>query len=230
MSTVGTQELTRKSPPTFTTATIGKKILMAISGVIVIGFLIIHLLGNLQLFIGPEALNKYANTLQSLGAIKWSFRAFLLLFFLIHVWKGLVLWLENRSARPVSYAKTTSQKTTLASKTMPYTGIMIFLFVILHLWHFTISPEHPAGELDVYSTVVAGFQDPIYSTIYLVALFLMAFHLSHATSSFFQTLGLNKATVEPKLKVFANLFAAVIFLAYASMPVAVLTGFIGGGH
>ena len=233
MSMVGTQEIAAKSPPTFTTATVGKKILMAVSGLVIISFVIVHLIGNLQIFMGPAQLNKYAETLQNLGALKWGFRIFMLVFFLTHVWKGIVLWLENNKARPVSYIKTNSEKATFASKTMIYTGAMIFCFVILHLWHFTISPVHPVGGLNVYNMVVKGFQNPYYSGFYLLTMLLMAFHLSHALSSLFQTLGLNKASILPKLKIMANIVAWVIFLAYASIPASVLLGLVKtveGGH
>jgi succinate dehydrogenase / fumarate reductase cytochrome b subunit len=233
--------MSNNSHPGFTTATVGKKVLMAVSGFIFIGFVIAHLIGNLQLFIGQEQLNKYAETLQNLGALKWGFRIFLLAFFGIHIWKGFVLWLENKKARPVSYAKEESIQASISSRTMIYTGGMIFFFVLYHLLHFTTHSTNPEylqlplvdGRFDVYSMVIIGFTNPLISIVYIIAVFLMAFHLSHAISSMFQTIGLNSPKAMPRLTFASNLIALVVFLGYVSMPLAVLFEFIklpGGGY
>lgn len=233
--------MSTNSIPGFTTATVGKKVLMAVSGIIFIAFVIVHLIGNLQLFIGQEQLNKYAETLQNLGALKWGFRIFLLIFFGLHIWKGIVLWLENKKARPVSYIKEESIQATVSSRTMIYTGAMIFFFVIYHLLHFTIHSTNPEylqlplvdGRFDVYSMVIIGFSNPIISLVYIIAMFLLAFHLSHAISSTFQTLGLNSQKAMPRLVIASNLISFIVFLGYVSMPLSVLFGFIklpGGGY
>ena len=233
--------MSTNSPPGFTTATVGKKVLMAISGIIIIGFVIVHLIGNLQIFIGQEQLNKYAETLQNMGALKWAFRGFMAVFFIIHIWKGIVLWLENKKARPVSYKKETTIEATLASRTMIYTGALVFFLVAYHISHFTLLDCHPEyqnlplvdGRFDVYSMIITGFSEPLISILYLVFVGLVAFHISHAFSSFFQTLGLNKKSMLQKLKLGSNLLAIIIFLAYASIPVAVLLNILtlpGGGH
>jgi len=230
----------KSSPPNFTTATVGKKVLMAVTGIDVIGFVVIHLIGNLQIFIGQEQLNNYAKTLQNMGALKWAFRIFIATVFLIHIWKGIVLWLENKKARPVSYSKNNTIEASLSSRTMIYTGALTFFFVAYHLMHFTLltaNPEYQTiplynGQFDVYSMIIMGFSEPVISVLYIVFVALVGFHLSHAFSSFFQTLGLNNTTIMPKLKLFSNLFGTIIFLAYASIPVAVLTQIItlpGGG-
>lgn len=226
--------MTNNSPPNFTNASVGKKVLMAITGIIVIGFVIIHLIGNLQIFIGQEQLNKYAETLQNMGALKWGFRIFILLFFVIHIWKGIALWLENKKARPVSYAKDNTLEASLASRTMIWTGVMILAFVVYHLLHFTMivtNPEYAKlplvdGRFDVYSMVILGFQSYCISGTYIIAISLMSFHLSHAISSLFQTLGLNNPCVMPKLKCLSNLVAIIVFIGYVSMPIAVLLNFI----
>ncbi len=232
---------TSQSSVSFTTASVGKKVLMAITGIILIGFLIVHLIGNLQLFIGQEQLNKYAETLQSLGALKWGFRLFLLVLAVIHVWKGVVLWLENRRARPIGYRREDTVQASLSSRTMIYTGLLIFSFVVYHLLHFTLvvtNPEYTQlkdslGRVDVYSMVITGFSNIAIAIVYLAAMFLLAYHLSHAAESFFQTMGWANDKYLPKLKVLSNLFAIVIFIGYASMPVAVLMNIIklpGGGN
>ncbi|MFC1475092.1 succinate dehydrogenase cytochrome b subunit [Candidatus Zixiibacteriota bacterium] len=233
--------MSNNSPPNLLTASVGKKIIMAVSGIIVIGFVIVHLIGNLQLFIGQEQLNKYAETLQNLGVLKWCFRIFILAFFGFHVWKGFVLWLENKKARPVSYTKDVTLEASLSSRTMIWTGGLIFSFVVYHLLHYTMiitNPEYAIiplvdGRFDVYSMVILGFQNYLISGIYIIAILLMSFHLSHAISSLFQTLGLNNPNTLPKLKIFSNLVAVIIFCGYVSMPIAVLLNIIklpGGGN
>ena len=233
--------MSTNSPPGFTTATVGKKILMAITGFMVIGFVTVHLIGNLQIFIGQEQLNKYAEMLQNLGSLKWGFRLVLVVLFLVHIWKGIVLWLENKKARPVSYTKENTLEASIASRTMIYTGALVFFFVAYHISHFTLLDCHPEyaklplvdGRFDVYSMVIIGFKEPLISILYLIFVGLVAFHISHAISSVFQTLGLNKPSVMPKLKLLGNLIAVILFLGYASMPIAVLMNIItlpGGGH
>jgi len=231
---------TSQSSVTFVSASIGRKVLMAVTGAALIGFLIVHLIGNLQIFIGQEQLNKYAETLQSLGALKWGFRLFLVILAAIHVWEGVVLWLKNRQARPVGYRREDTVQATLSSRTMIYTGLLIFTFVVYHLLHFTLivtNPEYSQlkdslGRVDVYTMVITGFSNYFIAAVYLVAMFLLAYHLSHAAESFFQTMGWNNDKYLPKLKILSNLFAIVIFIGYASMPIAVLLNIIklpGGG-
>lgn len=231
--------MSTNSPVKFTTASVGKKVLMAVSGAMFVLFVIVHLIGNLQIFIGQEQLNKYAETLQNLGALKWGFRLFLFIFFFIHIWKGLVLWLENKKARPVGYQKDDTLEASIASRTMIYTGGLIFFFVLYHLLHFTMIVTNPEyhnlplvdGRFDVYTMVILGFQNIPVAVAYMAAMIFLAFHLSHAISSMFQTVGLNSPTIEPKLKAIANLLAIVICLGYLSIPIGVLTKVIttGGG-
>lgn len=231
--------MTTNPPSKFTTASVGKKILMAVSGAIFVLFVIGHLIGNLQIFIGQEQLNKYAETLQNMGALKWGFRLFMFIFFFVHIWKGIVIWLENKKARPVAYQKDVTLEASVASRTMIYTGALILCFVAYHLMHFTMivtNPEYAKlplvdGRFDVYTMVILGFREIPIAIAYMAAMVLLAFHLSHAISSMFQTMGLNNPTIEPKLKAIANLIAIVVFLGYISIPIAVLTNFIttGGG-
>ena len=226
--------MSNNSPPNLLQASVGKKMIMAVSGIFVIGFVIVHLIGNLQLFIGQEQLNKYAEALQSMGALKWCFRIFILAFFGFHVWKGIVLWLENKKARPVAYAKDETLEASLSSRTMIWTGALIFSFVVYHLLHYTMiitNPEYAVlplvdGRFDVYTMVILGFKNYLISGIYIIAIILMSFHLSHSISSLFQTLGLNNPSMLPRLKWFSNLAAIIIFCGYVSMPIAVLLNLI----
>jgi len=241
MSTVETKELTANVPAQFTTTSIGRKVLMAITGLLLSAFVVVHLVGNLQIFIGQAQLNAYAHTLQSLGVIKWLFRLGLLLFVGIHIWEGVITWWQNKQSRPVGYVKEDTIQATLASRTMIYTGLVIVSFVVYHLLHFTLIVTNPqyatlppdaAGNFDAYKMVVLGFRNPIIAGVYIVAMFLLAFHLTHSFSSMFQTLGLNNNRYIDKLKFYGSLVAWLIFLAYISIPVAVLVGIVklpGGG-
>lgn len=241
MSTVGTKEIIASVPAQFSTTSVGKKVLMAITGLCVSAFVVVHLLGNLQLFIGQDQLNHYAETLQSMTVLKWIFRLAMFTFIAIHIWKGVVLWLENRRSRPINYFNEDTVQATIASRTMIYTGAFILFFVVYHLMHFTLivtNPEYAglkdaAGRFDAYSMVIHGFQNYLISAVYIIAMALMSFHLSHALSSMFQTLGLNNSRHIDKLKLFSTLIAWVFFLAYSSMPVAVMLKLVqlpGGGH
>lgn len=222
------------SPPAnigFTQTSIGRKLLMAVTGLILIGFVTGHMIGNLQVFLGAEQFNNYAHTLQSLGAGLWAIRGFLLIVLIVHIWTSVRLWLENKAARPVGYAKEETVQASVASRTMIYSGGMVFLYLVYHLLHFTVVVADPSlmplkEELDVYSMIIVGFGNYYVSGVYIVAMFLLAYHLSHAVSSLFQTLGLNKPSMQPKLKVIANLFAIVITAGYVSIPVAVLLGLL----
>ena len=229
------------NPPTPTgiaQTSIGRKFLMAVTGLILIGFITGHMIGNLQIFLGQAQLNKYAHALQSLGAGLWAIRGFMLAVLVVHMWLSIRLWLENRAARPTGYAKSNNVQASYGSRTMIYTGALVFFYVIYHLAHFTAVTTDPSlvqykADLDVYSMVIAGYQILWVSLVYIGAMILLAFHLSHAISSFLQTLGLNKPTMQPKIKAVATLWAVIVAVGYISIPTAVLTNFLtlsGGGH
>ena len=232
MSTAVSGNLSASIPTYLTKASIGKKVLMAVSGVIAFGFVTGHMLGNLQVFMGQDQINTYAAKLQSLGAILWVIRIFLLTAFVVHIWMGIKLKLENWSARPVSYQHTTRIQTSLASRTMIWTGLIILAFVIYHLLHYTalvIKPEfkdlHDAmGRHDVYTMVIIGFSNYAVSIFYLIAVGLLSYHLSHGVASMFQSLGLNNPKWQKRLAGVAWFFTIFLFLGYAAVPVGVLTG------
>ena len=218
----------------FTRASIGRKYIVAITGVILIGFIIGHLLGNLQIFIGPDAVNQYAVSLRNLGPLLWAFRVFLLIAVVLHIYFTIRLAIDNRAARPQAYARKDHVKATFASRTMALSGLLVLAFILYHLAHFTflvVNPQyaelHDAqGRHDVFSMMVYGFQNPIVSTFYVIAMFLLTLHLTHGTSSFFQSLGLNDKTLTPKLAWGGRVFAWLIFAGYTSIPVAVLLGLV----
>ncbi|MEW5796289.1 MAG: succinate dehydrogenase cytochrome b subunit [Candidatus Zixiibacteriota bacterium] len=228
--------VTSKPPTSFSAhllnASIGQKFLMAVSGIVAFGFVVGHMLGNLQVFISQDQMNSYAEKLQSLGPLLWAIRLFLLAAFVIHIWFGIKLKLENWAARPIGYQNEQTVKASLASRTMIWTGLIILVFVIYHLLHFTVrvtNPEFatltdPLGRPDVYGMVVIGFSSPVVSIFYLLAVGLLSYHLSHGVASMFQSLGLNTEKWQVRLNRLAWVASVLLFLGYASIPAAVLTG------
>jgi succinate dehydrogenase / fumarate reductase cytochrome b subunit len=219
----------------FCHSSVGRKMVVAITGVILIVFVIGHLLGNLQIFIGPDWINSYAQHLRDLGPILWMIRASLLASVILHIYFTILLAIENRRARPERYRKRNYVKASWASRHMMVSGLVVLAFIIFHLLHFTarkFNPQFPLLKLDplnrydVYSMMVYGFQNVYVSVFYIVGLFLLTLHLTHGSSSFFQSLGFNNERLTPKLAVAGRIFAWLLFIGYTSIPVAVLLGFI----
>jgi succinate dehydrogenase / fumarate reductase cytochrome b subunit len=213
--------------------TVGKKVLMAVSGFMLVGFVTGHMIGNLQLFMGQEQLNLYAKKLQDLGPLLWTIRAFLLAWLILHLWNGIQLYFQNRSARPDGYQHGNHVQATLSSRVMIWTGLAIVAFATYHLLHFTFLATNPGyrdlmwqGHRDVYSMVVLGFQNPLISGVYIVAMLLLMLHLRRAAQSMFQPMGWNSAEIRPKLDAAATIYSWLVFLGYISMPIAVLAGFV----
>ncbi len=219
----------------FYRSALGKKAVMAVTGVLLFGFVFGHMVGNLKLYQGPDKLNGYAEALRELGApilghgeALWIARFLLLAAVALHIHAATTLTLLNRRARPERYrAKFQPQASTYASRTMRWGGILILLFVIYHLLHLTVGSVHPDFEPGkVYSNVVLGFQQPLVSAFYILANIALGFHLYHGLWSLFQSLGFNGPRLNSFRQTFAAIFAIVISLANISFPVAVLTGFV----
>lgn len=203
--------------------TIGKKVIMAISGVIIVGFTIGHFLGNLNLYLGPDALNGYAEKLKSLPALVWATRLLLLFAFGAHIASAYSLWSRNRAARGSRYKKHRDLATDYAARTMYWTGPILLLYLVYHLLHFTILPDHPG---DVYRMVVEGFQNPLISGVYIVGNVALGFHIFHGIYSAFQTLGANHPRYNSYRRDLAIAITAVITLGNLSFPISVLTGLV----
>lgn len=212
-------------------SSIGKKFIVAATGVVLILFVVGHLLGNLQIFLGPDWVNGYAEHLRALGPLLWVIRAFLLVNVLLHIYFTISLAIENRRARPVPYKKKDHIKATFASRSMAMSGLIVLAFILYHLAHFTVRvtdprflllKADPLNHYDVYSMMVYGFQNVFVSGFYILGMFLLALHLSHGTSSFFQSLGLNDKKLTPRLATAGRVFAWLIFIGYTSIPAAVL--------
>jgi len=215
----------------FFRSSVGKKMIVAVTGIVLILFVVGHLIGNLQIFLGPDWVNSYAEHLRALGPLLWVIRIFLLLNLLLHIFYTISLAIENRRARPERYQKKDNIKATFASRYMAMSGLIIFVFILYHLAHFTVRvtdprflllKADPLNRYDVFSMMVYGFQNIYVSAFYILALFLLTLHLTHGTSSFFQSLGLNDERLNPRLAKAGRIIAWLIFIGYTSIPVAVL--------
>lgn len=222
----------------FWSSTIGRKIVMAVTGVILFGFVLGHMVGNLQLYLGAQALNDYAVWLREFahGAALPIARITLIVAVLLHIWSATSLTLASRAARPTRYRMWEARESTYASRTMRWGGVILLLFVIYHLMHFTWGNAHPSFlEGDVYHNVVAGFAQrvsiggfaiPIVSAVYVLAMLALGLHLKHGLWSMFQTLGVSHPRYERYARVFATAFSAVVVLGNVSFPIAVLAGWV----
>jgi succinate dehydrogenase / fumarate reductase, cytochrome b subunit len=233
-------------------SSIGRKILMAVTGLVLIGFVIGHLVGNLQVFQAPDHINGYAQFLRQLGPLLWVARIGLLVAVVIHIWAATVLTLENKKARgPEAYGVRHTIRATLASRTMRLTGFVVLAFLIYHLAHFTWGAAQSATfkenlkhytmqheyrvagfpvvaqgtEVhDVHSMVILGFQNPLVSLFYIVAVGLLSFHLLHGFDSLFQTLGVRSTRWAGGLRKFCVIFCVAYFVGNLAIPGAVLLG------
>lgn len=218
----------------FYRSSVGKKAVMAVTGILLFGFILGHMLGNMKLYLGAEALNHYAEWLRALGSPflpagvgLWIARLVLLGALAIHVHAAVVLTLLNRKARPVGYRRRETLTADYAARTMIWGGVMILLFVIYHLLHLTTGDVHPSFvHGDVYGNVVSGFQQWPAAMAYILANLALGFHLFHGLWSLFQSLGWNSPGLNPARRTFAIGFATIITAGNLSFPIAVLTGLV----
>jgi succinate dehydrogenase / fumarate reductase cytochrome b subunit len=209
---------------------VGAKMLMAITGLMLTGFVIAHLSGNLLIFAGPETFNAYAKWLHSLGALLWVARLGLLAAFVLHIYLAIKLSIENRAARPVQYAHEATIQATVASRYMKHTGALMLTFVIYHLAHYTFrvvgNDLANIPQDDVYAVVVAGFSSPVVSSFYIFSMAAVAMHLRHGVSSLFQSLGVYHGNINPITSKLGPIVAIITFIGFSSIPLAVLTGLV----
>ncbi len=217
----------------FWKSSIGKKWLVALTGLVLVGYVIGHLIGNLQIFAAPAQINGYAQLLHSSPLVLWLVRSFLIVCFVLHVVATIKLVVENRAARPSRYAKQNYVQAKWSTRLMAVSGIVVLAFIVFHLLHFTtrstdaqLQPVEHGGvmksEYDVHTMVIRGFQDhPLVTAFYALGLFLLCLHLSHGFSSLVQTFGLNsKRTLTPFTRA-GTVLAWVIFAGYLLIPLAV---------
>ena len=221
----------------FLKSSIGRKWVVALTGLVLIAYVLGHLIGNLQIFLDPSRINRYAKFLHSLGPALWAIRAFLLACFVAHIATTITLAVENRAARPEKYATAVRVQATAASRTMVLSGLIVLSFVIYHLLHFTARKTDARfkpvaeggllrGEYDVHTMVILAFQHPLVAGFYLLGVFLLCLHLSHGFSSVLQTLGLNSSKTFALIETGGRCLAWAIFAGYASIPAAVWLGFL----
>ena len=200
---------------------------MALTGLVLAGFVLGHMTGNLLMFKSPAAINAYAKWLHENVALLWTARTVLIISVFAHIWVGIQLALENRAARAGGPAAEATRRATFASRTMPYSGVVILGFVVFHLLHFTLKAV-ALGDVaygdDVYKMVVAGFSCKTVAVFYIISMLLLCLHLSHGVSSVFQTLGLRNERWRGRLDVIALAYAWIVALGFISIPLAVLTG------
>jgi succinate dehydrogenase / fumarate reductase, cytochrome b subunit len=211
----------------FYASTVGKKAVMAVSGCILFLFVVSHLVGNLQIYEGPEKLNNYSRLLHSMPAVLWGARVTLLVMVALHIWSSLQLAIRNNAARPTGYVKKKAAGSSYASRTMYWSGPIILAFVIYHLLDFTFGTVNPAyREGNVYGNILASFQVPLISGFYMLAMLLLCLHLYHGLWSMFQSLGLPSARHTPTLKKAAAVIAILIAAGNISIPVSVMVGWV----
>jgi succinate dehydrogenase / fumarate reductase cytochrome b subunit len=210
---------------------------MAITGLAMFGFVVAHMLGNLQIFLGPEAINDYGYFLQTKPELLWPARIGLLIMVLLHIWAAIRLSAENRAARPKGYGEYKIVAASFASRTMLASGVILLAFIIYHLLHFTVQVpavnmtgksfltlEDAKHHHDIYQMMVLGFRQPIISIFYIISMALLSLHLSHGVASMFQSLGWKNRKYGKLIDRFALLSAGVLIIGYSAIPLAVLTG------
>jgi succinate dehydrogenase / fumarate reductase cytochrome b subunit len=215
-------------------STVGTKILMAFTGILLVGFVLAHMFGNLKAFAGPESFDAYAEFLREVGypavphnGILWVTRLALLAAVGIHIWAALTLTRTSQAARGVGYRKIDSQVFSYASRTMRWGGIIILAFVIYHLLHMTTGQVHPDFQHgEAYHNLVTGFRSPVVAGAYIVAVGALAFHLHHGVWSMFQTLGASSPQYNHLRRPLAAVIAVVTFLGFASVPISIQLGII----
>jgi len=211
----------------FLSSTLGKKILMAVTGIILFGFVVGHMLGNLQIYLGEERLNHYAELLQANKPFLWTFRSVMLFCVGVHIIAAVQVWLRNRAARPVKYKVFRPPAVDYAARTMVWSGPILVLFITYHLLDFTVGTANPnfvRGE--VFQNVVASFSNPVIAIFYMAANLLLAFHLYHGLWSLFQTFGWDHARFGWVRRALAVVFSVLIGAGNISIPLAVLTGVV----
>ncbi len=214
----------------FAKSSIGRKIIVALTGLALVLFLAGHLLGNLLIFAGEEAFNEYAHFLHTFlhGMGVWIARIGLLVCFVVHIWFTVLLTKENKAARP-KYAHDATVQAPKSSRIMIWSGLTILAFVIFHILHFTVRTDSELatiGEESPWRMVIEGFQNPLVVIFYVIAMTLLCSHLSHGVASIFQTLGLRSKKTAGSIKALAKIYAVVIYLGFISIPLAIrLFGF-----
>ncbi len=211
----------------FWRSTVGKKVVMALTGAIGVGYVVAHMLGNLQVFEGAEKINAYAALLKSNLGLLWTARSILIAAVGLHIVAAYQLARTSQKSRPVGYKRWRSVGSDFASRTMRWTGPLLGLFIVYHLLHLTTGAVHPDFvEADVYQNVISGFRVWYVSVIYIVAMLMLALHLYHGAWSMFESLGVNHPKYNRLIRALATILTAIVVAGFIAIPAAVLLGFI----
>ena len=208
---------------------VGKKVVMGVTGLIGIGFVIIHALGNLLVFRGPEAINSYSHFLKSTGELLWTLRIVLIVAVILHVIAAVQLTRQSRAARPIGYTRHEHQVATVGSRTMRWGGALLLVFIVLHILHFTTGTIRPAGVFsreDVYVNVVTSFRIWWVALFYVIAMVALGLHLFHGAWSSVRSIGVSPASPEPLHHRISLAIAILVWGALTAVPVAVFAGLV----
>lgn len=211
-------------------SSIGGKFIVAVTGLALVGFIVAHLSGNLLIFVGREALAEYAAGLRKFPALLWVMRIGLIVAAVLHIVFTIKLNMASRAARPEKYVKKSYRRASVNSRTMVLSGLILLFYSVYHLLHFTFRTTNAEigalGIYDVYDMLIIGFSNPLISFFYIVAMVLLAMHLSHGIQSLFQTLGINHPKYNKAIRAIGPAAGTILALGYISIPVAVMTGFV----
>src|SRR5438045_1345713 len=213
----------------FYASMVGKKVVMGVTGLIGIGFVVLHSLGNLLVFRGPEAINSYSHFLKSTGELLWALRVVLIVAVVLHVIAAVQLTRQSRAARPIAYTKRETQVATIASRTMRWGGALLLVFIVLHILHFTTGTIRPAGafsQQDVYANVVTSFRVWWVALFYVVAMIALGLHLFHGAWSSLRSIGVSPPSPRPLERRVSLTIAVLVWAAFTAVPVAVIAGFV----
>lgn len=212
---------------------IGRKAVVAVTGLFMVLFIVTHLLGNSTIFAGPDGINAYAEKLHSLGPFVLVFRAFMAVMLVLHVIFAILLTLENRAANPGKYAVKKMLKATFAGETMIWTGLLLLAFIVYHLLQFTlrITPDIVLGNdaknrVDVFTMVFSSLRITPIALAYVAAMVVLFLHLSHGIQSIFQTFGLSNDKTMPQFGAFGKVLSALFLVGYSAIPVLILAGIL----
>ena len=208
-------------------STIGKKVVMAVTGIVLVGYILAHVTANLLIFAGPAALDAYAAKLRAVPVLLWGVRILLLVSVVLHVVAAAQLTVRSRAARPTPYHRFEQQASSAASRTMRWGGVALLLFLVYHILHFTTGQAHPDFvHLAPYHNVTTAFRTWWVAAIYVAAMLALAMHLYHGTWSMLQTLGIEHPRVNPARRRLATAIAVLVPLGFVTVPIAVLIGVI----
>jgi succinate dehydrogenase / fumarate reductase, cytochrome b subunit len=218
----------------FYQSSIGKKIVVGVTGLIWVAYVLGHLIGNLQIFLGQDRINAYSQFLHGLGPVLWAVRIVLVVALVTHVVATLQLAQQNRVAKSAKYAVAGYQRSTLASRTMVVTGLFVLCFIVYHVLHLTLEVTHPQlrglrdsiGRHDVYRMLILSFREPLLSLFYVLGAFFLGGHLSHGIASVTQTLGLNNRKISESISKAGVTLGWLVFAGFAVIPIVILLGFI----